>query len=149
MVETWLSMYEAPDPATAPKLALEKDEEWKKKRDAHLEKLRRPYDRRDSLLGLRLEEERHEIESMSPADALAALEAMKDEKSFPKWMWDEIVRLTDLRIKEVKQGPVIAGTSATMSVSLTHAELGGPSVVWEFQFEQAPDGVWRATSHHD
>ena len=54
-----------------------------------------------------------------------------------------------LRIKEVKQGPTITGTSATMSVSLTHAELGGPSVVWEFQFAQEPGGVWRATSHHD
>ena len=54
-----------------------------------------------------------------------------------------------LRIKAIEQGPTITGTQATMSVSLTHAELGGPSVVWEFQFEQEPSGVWRATSHHD
>jgi hypothetical protein len=54
-----------------------------------------------------------------------------------------------LRIKEIKQGPTITGTTATMSVSLTHAELGGPSVVWEFQFAQEPGGAWRATSHHD
>jgi hypothetical protein len=26
---------------------------------------------------------------------------MKDEKNFPDWMWKEIVRLTDLRVKEV------------------------------------------------
>ncbi|MHB8970173.1 MAG: hypothetical protein ACYC3X_16310 [Pirellulaceae bacterium] len=54
-----------------------------------------------------------------------------------------------LRIKAIEQGPTISGTQATMSVSLTHAELGGPSVVWVFQFEQDPNGGWRATSHHE
>lgn len=101
LVEERLASYESPDPARAPRLALAKDEDWTGKREAHLAKLKRPYDRRDSLLGLFLEEEKYEIESTTPADALAALESMKDEKNFPDWMWKEIVRLTDLRLKEV------------------------------------------------
>ncbi|MCU0961273.1 MAG: hypothetical protein MUF48_14345 [Pirellulaceae bacterium] len=49
-----------------------------------------------------------------------------------------------LRIKEVEDGPEITGKRATMTVSLTHAELGGPSVVWEFDFTQQPAGNWEA-----
>jgi hypothetical protein len=49
-----------------------------------------------------------------------------------------------LRIKEVEQGPVITGDRATMTVSLTHAELGGPSVVWVFDFTQRSGGDWDA-----
>jgi hypothetical protein len=52
-----------------------------------------------------------------------------------------------LRIKDIEQGPVVSGTKATMHVSLTHAELGGPSVVWEFEFEQEPGGTWRVLRH--
>jgi hypothetical protein len=52
-----------------------------------------------------------------------------------------------LRIKDVEQGPKVTGTTATMSVSLTHAELGGASVVWEFEFEQGPGGSWRVLRH--
>ncbi|MHB8865067.1 MAG: hypothetical protein ACYC6N_22020 [Pirellulaceae bacterium] len=54
-----------------------------------------------------------------------------------------------LRLKEIRKGPTVTGAAATMSVSLTHAELGGPSVVWEFQFERDARGEWRATSHRD
>ena len=54
-----------------------------------------------------------------------------------------------LRIKDVEQGPVVSGTTATMNVSLTHAELGGASVVWEFEFEQGPGGSWRVLRHKD
>lgn len=49
-----------------------------------------------------------------------------------------------LRVKELRRGPVVDGERATMSVSLTHAELGGPSVVWEFEFTKQPDGNWEA-----
>lgn len=49
-----------------------------------------------------------------------------------------------LRIKEIERGPDIAGNRATMTVSLTHAELGGPSVVWEFDFTQQAGGNWEA-----
>ncbi len=54
-----------------------------------------------------------------------------------------------LRVKEVQDGPVVTGTQATMRVSLTHADLGGPSVVWEFEFEQDAGGKWRAVRHQD
>lgn len=101
LIEERLAVYETPDPARAPKLALATDTDWQKKVEVHLQKLKRPYDRRDALLGLFLEEQRYEIESLSPAEALAALETMKEEKNFPDWMWKEIVRLTDLRVKEV------------------------------------------------
>lgn len=61
-----------------------------------------PYRRREALLDLLLDEEKYEIEAMGPAEALEALEAMRDEKTIPDWMWKEIVRLTDLRVKEAK-----------------------------------------------
>ena len=52
-----------------------------------------------------------------------------------------------LRIKDIERGPVVSGATATMNVSLTHAELGGASVVWEFEFEQEPGGTWRVLRH--
>lgn len=54
-----------------------------------------------------------------------------------------------LRIKAIESGPVVSGSRATMQVSLTHAELGGPSVVWDFEFEQEPAGSWRVVRHQE
>jgi hypothetical protein len=54
-----------------------------------------------------------------------------------------------LAIKAVKEGPSVDGNTATMTTSLTHAELGGASVTWEFQFEKNTDGTWKATGHSD
>ncbi|NLS91306.1 MAG: hypothetical protein GXX96_03860 [Planctomycetaceae bacterium] len=54
-----------------------------------------------------------------------------------------------LAIKDIKEGPTVEGTKATMIVSLTHSELGGASVTWDFQFEKDPDGTWKAVSHRD
>ena len=54
-----------------------------------------------------------------------------------------------LAIKEVKAGPVVEGARATMTASLTHAELGGPSVTWHFEFEKSEGGPWKAVGHHD
>ncbi len=54
-----------------------------------------------------------------------------------------------LAIKAVKQGPSVEGDTATMTVSLTHAQLGGAAVTWEFSFQKNADGTWRAVSHHD
>jgi hypothetical protein len=54
-----------------------------------------------------------------------------------------------LRLKEIKRGPVVSGATATMTASLTHAELGGPSVEWELQFEQDTRGAWQVVSHQD
>ncbi len=54
-----------------------------------------------------------------------------------------------LRIKSVSRGPTVTGDRATMAVSLTHAELGGPSVVWEFDFTRQPNGDWDALKRAD
>jgi hypothetical protein len=56
------------------------------------------YYRRKALFDLRMDEENYEVETMTPTQALEALEAVKS--TFPDWMWKEIVRLTDLRVKE-------------------------------------------------
>lgn len=54
-----------------------------------------------------------------------------------------------LRLKEIRQGPLVDGDQATMSASMTHRDLGGPSVVWEFQFRRGDDGQWTVVSHQD
>ena len=52
-----------------------------------------------------------------------------------------------MALKEIKSGPELEGTSATMTASLTHAQMGGPSVTWIFTFEKSADGTWKATKH--
>jgi hypothetical protein len=102
MSEQRISAYETPDPSKAPKLALAKEQKSKERILTHLKGLKSPFRRREALLDLILDEEKFEIEAMSPAEALEALEALRDEKTIPDWMWKEIVRLTDLRVKEAK-----------------------------------------------
>ena len=84
-----------------PKLAQTQDRKWKDKIAYHLKGLKSPstYYRRKALFDLRLDEENYEVETMTPSQALEALESIKD--TLPDWMWKEIVRLTDLRVKEV------------------------------------------------
>ena len=102
MSEQRISAYETPDPSKAPKLALAKDPKSKERILTHLKGLKSTFRRREALLDLLLDEEKYEIEAMDPAEALEALEALRDEKTIPDWMWKEIVRLTDLRVKEAK-----------------------------------------------
>jgi len=54
-----------------------------------------------------------------------------------------------MALKAVKEGPTVSGDAATLTASLTHAELGGPAVTWEFTFEKSADGTWRAVGHED
>ena len=54
-----------------------------------------------------------------------------------------------LKVKDVKEGPVVDGEQASLSASLTHEQLGGPSVTWKFQFAKQPAGNWAVTSHED
>ena len=54
-----------------------------------------------------------------------------------------------LAIKEIKTGPTVDGNNARLSASLTHDQLGGPSVTWEFQFAKQSDGTWSVTGHSD
>jgi hypothetical protein len=100
--EQRIGVYETPDPSNAPNLALAGDPKSKERIATHLKGLKSPYRRREALLDLLLDEEKHEIEAMSPAQALEALETLRDEKTIPDWMWKEIVKLTDLRMKEAK-----------------------------------------------
>ena len=102
MSEQRISAYESPDASTSPKLARATDQKSKERIATHLKGLKLPYRRREALLDLLLDEEKYEIESMSPAEALEALEELRDENTIPDWMWKEIVRLTDLRVKEAK-----------------------------------------------
>jgi hypothetical protein len=85
-----------------PKLASTVDKRWRQKIDHHLKGLdpARPYGKRKALMDLRIDEESYEIEQLTEKQALDELEALKDE--LPAWMWKEIVRLTDLRLKNVK-----------------------------------------------
>ena len=39
--------------------------------------------------------------------------------------------------------------TVTRFPSLTRAEVGGPSVTWDFFFEKGPDGTWTAVRHED
>ncbi|HLO14027.1 MAG TPA: hypothetical protein VK206_04300 [Anaerolineales bacterium] len=84
-----------------PKLAQTQDQKWKDKIAFHLRGLKSfsDYYQRKALFDLRLDEENYEIETMTPTEALEELEAIKD--TLPEWMWKEIVKLTDLRVKEV------------------------------------------------
>ncbi len=52
-----------------------------------------------------------------------------------------------MALKEIKEGPTVEGTTATLTASLTHAALGGPAVTWQIRFEQSADGTWKAVSH--
>lgn len=54
-----------------------------------------------------------------------------------------------LAIKAVKEGPTISGDTAQLSASLTHQELGGPSVIWSFHFERGQNGKWSVVRHED
>ncbi len=102
MSEQRISAYETPDPAKSPKFALSKDQKSQERILTHLKGLKSPFRRREALLDLLLDEEKYGIEAMSPTAALEALEALRDEKTIPDWMWKEIVKLTDLRVKEAK-----------------------------------------------
>jgi hypothetical protein len=52
-----------------------------------------------------------------------------------------------MTIKEVKDGPNVRGDTATLTASMTHEKLGGPSVTWDFRFSKRPDGSWEVTQH--
>ena len=52
-----------------------------------------------------------------------------------------------MALKEVKEGPVIKEKTATLTASLTHATMGGPTVTWEFTLEKDPKGAWRVLRH--
>ena len=52
-----------------------------------------------------------------------------------------------MAVKKVKAGPTVDGDTATLTASLTRAEVGGPSTTWTFTFERNSQGVWNATGY--
>ena len=87
-----------------PALSKAEDEETKQRIEGHLALLQRddPYSRRRGLLNLLLDEEDHEIQSMTEQDALEALEDLRARQEIPDWMWKELSALTQLRLTEAK-----------------------------------------------
>ncbi len=100
--EQRISAYETLSSSISPTLARASAPKVKERIATHLKGLKLPYRRREALLDLLLDEEKYQIESMKPEEALDELDAMRDEKTIPDWMWKEIVRLTDLRVREAK-----------------------------------------------
>lgn len=99
-----ISVYEASRNANmnAPRLTRTTDPKWNDKIEYHLRGLKSPspYYRRRALFNLRLDEENYEVETMTATQAIEALESQRD--LLPDWMWKEIVKLTDLRVKQAK-----------------------------------------------
>jgi hypothetical protein len=96
---------EKPGPeAHIPALAGTQDPRWKAKVAGHLTRLHStsPYYRRKGLFDLLMDEQNYEVEILTDDQALKALEALKESLHLPDWMWTEIVRLTQLRTREVK-----------------------------------------------
>ena len=84
-----------------PGLALAKEPVWRARAEFHLKTLdpAKGYYRRKALLDLRLTEEDYDISRLTDPQITDELETLKDQ--LPEWMWKEIVRVTELRLKEV------------------------------------------------
>ena len=54
-----------------------------------------------------------------------------------------------MRIKEVKSSPIITQDAASLTASMTHEKLGGPSVTWTFTFAKRTNGSWEVTRHQN
>jgi hypothetical protein len=52
-----------------------------------------------------------------------------------------------MALKKIKEGPTVKDNTATLTASLTHAQMGGPAVEWRFTFEKDAKGTWKVTSH--
>lgn len=50
-----------------------------------------------------------------------------------------------MKIKELKEGPIVEGDLAHLTASMVHQQLEGPSVTWKFQFAKQSDGTWQVT----
>lgn len=93
----------APPGFQKPKLARAQEPPWKAKVEYHLKRLEKAasaLQKRKALLDLLIDEESYEIEKLSEQEALEALEGKKAQ--LPTWMWSEIVRLTGLKLTEVR-----------------------------------------------
>jgi hypothetical protein len=89
-----------------PKLAQATEPEWKERLAGHIKRIKRglemdsPYHERNALVNLRIDEGNDEVDAIKSSEVYEALMEYKDD--LPDWMWKEIVKLTDLRLIEVK-----------------------------------------------
>jgi len=89
-----------------PKLASATEDEWRDKIVEHVKRLKRAiemkssYHEQQALINLRIDESSYEIDQMPSKKVYEELTTYKDE--LPEWMWHEIVRMTELRVTEVK-----------------------------------------------
>ncbi len=95
-----IAQYEGTDP-NKPALAKASEKVWKDKVTMHMKgvKANGPKTKRAGLDALVEEEAKYEFMSMTTDQALAKLEAMKNQ--LPAWAWKWIVMLTSLRVKHV------------------------------------------------
>ena len=104
------ALYEMPDlqdnipGGEPPRLARAREREYWERIDGFLEDLESPhlYERLRALRNLRQEEYKYEVEKMDSTEVLEALKDLRKGADLPDWMWNEIVRMTDLRLEEVK-----------------------------------------------
>jgi hypothetical protein len=89
-----------------PALAQSRSAEWKERIAGHVKRIKRalemdsPYHQRNALVNLRIDEGSYEVDAMKQNDVYEALMSYKDD--LPDWMWKEVVKLTELRLTEVK-----------------------------------------------
>lgn len=104
------ALYEMPDSqdnipgGNPPRLARSREKEYWERISGFLEDLESPhlYERLRALRNLRQEEYKYEVEKMDSSEVLEALKDLRKSADLPDWMWNEIVRMTDLRLEEVK-----------------------------------------------
>ena len=96
-----VAAYETPGGVGAPKLAGATEKEWRDKIGWYLPNLKAsgPKTRRQGLIDLSKTEDAYEIWSKTTQEVLETLRSMK--ATFPGWGWKEIVKFTQLRVKEV------------------------------------------------
>jgi len=95
-----IAAYGATGAAPKPALALAEEKEWRDQIGWYLPqcKSNNPRDRRQGLIALRKVEDAYALMRKSSEEALELLRALKND--LPVWAWNEIVRLTPLRVSE-------------------------------------------------
>lgn len=104
------ALYEMPDLQDSipgddpPRLARSQEKGYWERINGFLEDLESPhlYERFRALRNLRQEENKYDVEMMDSSEVLEALKDLRRGADLPDWMWNEIVRMTDLRLEEVK-----------------------------------------------
>ena len=89
-----------------PKFSQAAEPESRERIADHVKRIKRAldmdstYHQRNALVNLRIDEGSYEVDTMKQNEVYEALMGYKDD--LPEWMWKEIIKLTDLRVTEVK-----------------------------------------------